>query len=147
MTAQWQDQADCAGTDGWELDGLGQDAAAALAAELRRSFCNSCPVTTQCLADAYDKGAYDTVRGGVAFDSEGREVVPNKCRGGCGADVPRVWCTACRPKSHGRRLGLREIVHGSTGGARAHYRRGEKACQTCRDAAAAAVAARKRAAA
>jgi Transcription factor WhiB len=99
---RWWRSAACRGTDpvAWELDVLPIGRRAQAAVNLAGDHCAACPVRAACLDDARTGGAYDTVRGGQHFGSDGRTVQPGVCRGNCGTAVygNQAWCSDCGPR-------------------------------------------------
>jgi hypothetical protein len=75
-------------------------------AEHALAICAGCDVREPCLADALDRGDRMGVRGGFNLED-----MPKQKRG---------------PK-------FQPIAHGTERGYKAHYRRGEKACDECRE--------------
>jgi WhiB family redox-sensing transcriptional regulator len=73
-----------------------------------KKLCQSCPLIEACFRHAYENGEYG-VWGGTT----------EKERKALGGKAPAA----------------RSIDHGTSAGARAHYKRGEKPCERCRVAA------------
>ena len=66
----WRDLALCAGTDPdlWFVQGTGdawEHASNAVQLAKVKRLCSGCPVAPECLADAYEQGDKDSVRGGM----------------------------------------------------------------------------------
>lgn len=113
MTPGWRDRAACMGMAPlFDAFVEGESPAGREARHHRaRTVCHSCPVRSNCLAEAVaGDGRVDGVWGGVVLDN-----LNNRHR----------------PKPEKRRA---DIAHGTAAGYRAHYRVGETPCRACRDA-------------
>lgn len=112
----WQDDAPCRGATGlFFAPPCEKPQGRRRRVEQAQALCATCRYSTACLAGALDRGEATGLWGGVDLDPQ---------HGGT------------RPGAGGRALGqpLAPIVHGSTGGALAHRRRGEAPCDPCRQA-------------
>lgn len=113
----WVAEAPCAGDARFTSEETAADPTAPLVLQLLAA-CQSCPFRAQCVDLVLPSSAL--------FD------------GVCGG---RLWrngqvlatCTSALPTEL-REGGLRPITHGTEAGARAHNRRGERACSLCREA-------------
>jgi WhiB family redox-sensing transcriptional regulator len=84
-----------------------------------QTVCRSCPVQTECLDYALSNNEKAGIWAGINF-STAKAHTREELRRQRGVQVREVFS------------------HGTEAGARAHYRRGEPACPSCRNAAAAA---------
>jgi WhiB family redox-sensing transcriptional regulator len=92
-----------------------------------KAICASCPVREQCLEQAIADGETVGIWGGLS----GREMKAERKRRAGGRRGPKPGTT------------LKPIKHGTISGYSAHRYRGERPCQSCREAAAAYKAERK----
>jgi len=92
-----------------------------------QAVCATCPVAEQCLEFAIEVGETEGIWGGLS----GRQLRQERQRRAGGRKGPKPGTT------------LKPIRHGSDAGYVAHHRRGERPCQSCREAHAAYEAERK----
>ena len=114
-SGSWEDEAPCAGDSRFTLD---EDSASDLSMPEARKLlmvCQECPFRASCIARVLPKKSrFDGVCGGRLWIN-GRI---------------RAQCPAARPDELDERDSY--IPHGTEAGARAHNRRGERACEFCR---------------
>jgi WhiB family redox-sensing transcriptional regulator len=83
-----------------------------------QAVCATCPVAERCLEYAIEVGETEGIWGGLS----GRQLRQERQRRAGGRKGPKPGTT------------YKPIKHGSNAGARAHRRRGEWPCQSCREA-------------
>ena len=110
----WQDRAACLDEDPELFFPPGNEWKGHEAQEAEaKAVCNRCPVLAQCREKALADGDFEGIRGGMTGEER-------------------------KALAKARKSAAAPIRHGTTTGNRAHYKRGEKPCQPCADAAAVA---------
>ena len=115
MTADWRTLAACRGLD---PDLFFPKRGDSITARSAQAVCATCPVAEQCLEFAIEVGETEGIWGGLS----GRQMREEKRRRAGGRKGPKPGST------------LKPIRHGTDAGFTAHYRRGERPCQSCREA-------------
>ena len=125
VPADWRTLAACRGLD---PDLFFPERGDSFTARNAQAVCATCPVAEQCLEFAIEVGETEGIWGGLS----GRQMRQERRRRAGGRKGPKPGTT------------LKPINHGSNAGAQAHRRRGERPCQSCREAHAAYNAERER---
>jgi WhiB family redox-sensing transcriptional regulator len=125
VPGDWRTLAACRGLD---PDLFFPERGDAFTARNAQAVCAACPVAEQCLEFAIEVGETEGIWGGLS----GRQLRQERQRRAGGRKGPKPGTT------------LKPIKHGTTSGYYAHRYRGERPCQSCREAAAAYKAERER---
>ncbi|MFE7117505.1 hypothetical protein ACFU99_19030 [Streptomyces sp. NPDC057654] len=114
----WVSEAPCAGDTRFTPDGAAMDSLKAPQTRALLAVCQQCPFRSRCVALVLPRHSrFDGICGGRLW-------LDGEIRATCHGAHPMELAEADDP-----------IDHGTEAGARAHYRRGERACPWCREAA------------